>query len=236
MNTKQFSRTALKSLAGGVGLAAASYATFAAASWFHYGKTKPAVGDDVDVLLNKFMSSYEVGGRYKISVAAPADVTLSTAMEMELDRSFLVRGIFKAREWILRSEPEQITRPRGLVAQTKSLGWGVLAELPGREIVMGCATKPWEPNPVFRTLRPDEFASFDEPGYVKIVWTLRADPVGMDRSVFRTETRALSTDAGARKRFRRYWALVSPGIGLIRVALLPAVKSEAERRRQETAA
>jgi hypothetical protein len=82
-------------------------------------------------------------------------------------------------------------------------------------------------------LSPDEFAGFDEPGYVKIAWTLRADPVGIDRSVFRTETRAIATDAVARKRFRRYWALVSPGIVLIRVALLPAVKAAAERRRQE---
>jgi hypothetical protein len=92
---------------------------------------------------------------------------LSAATEMELVSSALVRGTFKGREWILRSKPEHAVRPRGLVAQTKSLGWGMLAETAGREIVMGCATKPRESNPVFRTLSPEEFARFHKPGYVK---------------------------------------------------------------------
>jgi hypothetical protein len=109
-------------------------------------------------------------------------------------------------------------------------GWGVLADVPNREVVVGAVTKPWEPNPVFRALPPDEFASFSEPGYVKIAWTLRADPIGEAASIFRTETRALATDPGARTRFRRYWAFLSPGIVLIRRMSLAPLKREAERR------
>jgi hypothetical protein len=116
------------------------------------------------------------------------------------------------------------------------MGWGVLAEVPGREVVMGSVTKPWEPNPVFHPLPPGEFASFQEPGYVKIVWTLRADPAENGESMFRTETRAIATDPAARRKFRRYWALLSPGILLIRTMLLPAVKAEAERRAARLAA
>jgi hypothetical protein len=86
---------------------------------------------------------------------------------------------------------------------------------------------------VFRPLPPDEFAAFDEPGYVKIVWTLRADPVGPHDSVFRTETRAVTTDAAARRKFRWYWARFSPGIGLIRQLSLGPVRREAERRALE---
>jgi hypothetical protein len=111
----------------------------------------------------------------------------------------------------------------------KSLGWGLLAELPGHEIVMGAVTKPWEPNPVFRSLPPDEFAAFHEPDYVKIIWTLRADPAGNNQSVFRTETRAVATDPKARTKFRRYWSLLSPGIIAIRRVMLPAVKADAEK-------
>jgi hypothetical protein len=48
--------------------------------------------------------------------------------------------------------------------------------------------------------------------------------------MFRTETRALATDAEARRRFRRYWAAFSPGIILIRRAMLRPVRHEAERR------
>jgi hypothetical protein len=111
-----------------------------------------------------------------------------------------------------------------------------LAELPGREIVMGGLTKPWEPNPVFRALPPDAFAAFQEPGYVKIVWTLRADPVGHGDCLFRTETRASATDPEARKKFRRYWSFLSPGIIVIRTVTLSAVKAAAERRWRAMAA
>jgi len=65
---------------------------------------------------------------------------------------------------------------------------------------------------------------------VKIVWTLRADPVDGTHSIFRTETRALATDAEARTRFRRYWSLLSPGIIVIRWMALGPLKADAERR------
>jgi hypothetical protein len=117
-----------------------------------------------------------------------------------------------------------------LLALTTSIGWGVLAEAPGREVVMGAVTQPWKADVVFRSLPPDQFAAFNEPGYVKIVWTLRADPIGAHASIFRTETRAVATDAFARAKFRRYWAFLSPGIILIRRALLRPLKAEAERR------
>jgi hypothetical protein len=106
----------------------------------------------------------------------------------------------------------------------------VLAEEPGREIVMGAVTQPWLADVVFRALPPEEFAAFHDPNYVKIVWTLRADSVGPTESVFRTETRAVATDPVARAKFRRYWSFLSPGIILIRWALLAPLKADAERR------
>ncbi|HET9993713.1 MAG TPA: hypothetical protein VFQ65_34485 [Kofleriaceae bacterium] len=110
----------------------------------------------------------------------------------------------------------------------KSIGWGVLADTP-HEIVMGGVTRPWEANPVFRAIAPTEFAAFAEPGYVKIAWTLRADDADDGGSTFRTETRAIASDADARRRFRWYWSFLSPGIILIRAATLRPVATAAER-------
>jgi hypothetical protein len=104
----------------------------------------------------------------------------------------------------------------------------VLAEIPGREIVVGAVTRPWEANVTFRGMPPEPFASFAEPGFVKIAWTLRADPDASGGSIFRTETRAVATDTVARAKFRRYWAFLSPGIILIRRASLAVVKADAE--------
>jgi hypothetical protein len=180
------------------------------------------------------MPRYDVVDRHKVQVAASAETALSAALDLDLQRSALIRAIFKGREWIMRSKPDERVRPQGFLEEMKSLGWGVLTEEPGHEIVMGGATKPWEPDPVFRALPPDEFAAFREPGYVKIIWTLRADTAGEHDSVFRTETRAVATDAEARRKFRWYWSFLSPGIILIRTVMLAALKAEAERRYRET--
>jgi hypothetical protein len=141
--------------------------------------------------------------------------------------------IFRTRELALRATPDDRPQPRGLVAATLALGWGLLAEVPDRELVIGAVTKPWEPNVTFRALPPDAFAAFREPGFVKIAWTLRVEPLDAQTAIFHTETRAVATDADARGRFRRYWAFASPGIALIRRLSLRPLARDAERRARD---
>jgi len=223
-------RRALRWTTGALGVAAAGYLAYVGTAWARYGHAAPPRQDAADPLLDRFIPSYEIAERHQIKVAAPAEITLAAAREMDLNQSLIVRAIFKAREVVLGADPDAATRPRGIVALTMSIGWGVLAELPGRELVMGAVTQPWKANVVFRALPPDEFAAFNEPGYVKIVWTLRADPVDATYSMFRTETRAVATDAEARRNFRRYWSFLSPGIIVIRWMSLAPLKADAERR------
>ena len=113
-----------------------------------------------------------------------------------------------------------------------SIGWATLAVEPGRQRVMGAVTRPWEADVRFTPLAPDAFAAFAEPGQVKIVWTFEVEPDGRHPggTLFRTETRAQATDETARRRFRRYWRIFSPGILLIRRVLLPALRRAAEAR------
>jgi hypothetical protein len=176
------------------------------------------------------MPAYEVVERHHIRVAAPPAITLAAASEMDLLGSRIVRAIFRGRALILGAAPDAGTRPRGLLALVRSLGWAVLLEVPGREVVVGCVTRPWEPTPTFRGLAAEAFAAFAEPGHVKIAWTLRADPVTEVESIFRTETRVMTTDATARRRFRWYWARVAPGVSLIRRMSLGLLKADAEAR------
>lgn len=189
-----------------------------------------------DVLLDRFMPVYDIVERHHIRIDAPAAVAFAAARDQDLLKSPGVRAIFKARKLLLRSTPDKPAQPRRLIDQMKGLGWGVLTEIPDREIVMGAVTEPWEPDVTFRALAPDAFATYDEPGHVKIAWTLRVDPSGMSTCDFRTETRAVATDAAARTRFQRYWALVSPGVALIRWLSLRPLKQEAERQPHHQAA
>lgn len=221
-------RTAMKWTLGALGLATGAYATSVGVTWLRYGQPTPPHPDDFDTLLDRFMPVYDVVERHHIDVAAPADTTFAVACDQDVMALPIVRAIFKTREIVLGADPDTTSRPHGLLALTKSLGWSVLAEVPGREVVMGAVTQPWYANVVFHRLPPDEFIRFHEPDYVKIVWNLRAAPAGPHQSIFRTETRVVTTDAGARAKFRWYWARFSPGITLIRWLSLRAVRRDAE--------
>jgi hypothetical protein len=226
---KRSLQTAVRWLAGAFAVGVAAGAGYVGTTWVRYGRPSSPTPDEADPLLDRFMPTYDIAERHHIRVDAPADITFAAACETDLMQSGVARAIFKAREVILRSEPDDADRPRGVLALMTSIGWGVLTVEPGREVVVGAVTKPWEANVVFRALPPEEFAAFHEPGYVKIAWTLRADPTGATESIFRTETRAVATDATARTKFRRYWSFLSPGIIAIRWVALKPVKIEAER-------
>ncbi len=206
------------------------YAAWAASAWLRYGRHGPPAAGEEDELLDRFMPEYDVVERHCTSVSAPAAVTFAAACETGLEDSPVSRTIFRARETLLGARPDGAPLPSGILAKTKALGWGVLAEIPGREIVMGAVTQPWLADVVFRPLPPEEFRGFQDPDYVKIAWTLRADPAPGGCSIFRTETRVLAGGAEARSKFRRYWAWLSPGIVLIRMSMLGPLKREGERR------
>ena len=233
MPARSREQTTARWLAAGAGLGMAAYASYAAFAWLKYGDPSPPSDAERDVLLDRFMPTYDIVERHHTFVGAPAEITLAAAKEQEPLRSGLVRAIFRAREIAMGATPPVTPQPRGLLESVQALGWGVLADVPGREIVLGAITRPWEANVTFRGLPPAGFASFWEPGYVKIAWTLRADPVDQGRSVFRTETRAVATDEHAGVLFRRYWALVSPGVVAIRYLSLRPLRREAERRARQ---
>lgn len=211
----------------GAGAAALLGLSYMGMTWYRYGK----VGrhGHRDPLLDQFMPKYEVREIHETEVAASAEVTYGVAHEIDLHRSTIVRAIFTGRELLMGAEHVKHDHPPGFLAEILALGWRVLVEEPGHELVMGAVTQPWQPNVVFRGLAPEEFADFSEPGYAKIVWCLAVRPLGPARCRFRTETRVVTTDPDARSRFRRYWSVVSPGVLLIRYETLRLVKQEAER-------
>jgi hypothetical protein len=186
-----------------------------------------------DAMLDGYLPNPEVREQHEVIVNAPAEITYYAAREIDLMRSLLVRTIFKAREWIMNSTKHDDNAPRSFLSRVLALGWGVLAEEPGREIVLGAVTQPWKRDVAFRAIPPNEFADFNELGYAKIAWNLAVEPRGTCASIFRTETRVVTTDAKSCTRFRLYWTFASPGILLIRRMALRLVKREAERRFHE---
>src|SRR5206468_662693 len=126
-------RAVLKWKAGALGVAAGAYATYVAVTWLRYGSPAAPRAGDADPLLDRFMPVYEVAERHHVQVAAPADVTFAAACDQDLMALTIVRAIFKVRELVLGSAADATPRPRGVLALTTALGWGVLADAPGRE-------------------------------------------------------------------------------------------------------
>ena len=216
-------------LAGGAAAAVLAATGYGAATWYRYGRASRR--ESGDELLDRFMPSFDVREYHEATVRAPAAVTYGAARELDLRRSRLIQGIFRARQLLMGGRTAAASTPGSFLDEVQALGWRVLAEEPGRELVMGAVTQPWLADVVFRGVPPEEFAGFRESNYIKIAWTIRVAPRDDGTSVFGTETRAVATDQAARARFRHYWRLVSPGIVVIRGEMLRLVKRGAERAR-----
>lgn len=105
----------------------------------------------------------------------------------------------------------------------------VLDEVAGEELVIGLVGQFWKLSGGSDVAIADgaAFLEFDEPGYVKTAANFRveATPRG---SRLTTETRSVTTDASARRKFAAYWMVVGLGSKWIRQDMLAAVRRRAE--------
>ncbi len=180
--------------------------------------------------LDSFLPSPDVRERFQTTIRAPQALVMEVATTLDMQSLPLVRAIFRLRERLMRAGPSPPRQPQGLLAETRGLGWGLLEERPGTLIICGAACQPWEASVGFTPIPADQFADYAAPNQVKIAWTLESEALGPALTRFTHETRAVATDATARRRFRRYWRWARVGIVVIRLLLMPAIRREAERQ------
>ncbi|MFV0523549.1 MAG: hypothetical protein ACK5RL_03520 [Acidimicrobiales bacterium] len=107
--------------------------------------------------------------------------------------------------------------------------WG---EAP-RYLAMGSIMRPYalrqtEPDPEVSSL--EELATFDRPGWVKVAMDFRLTDLGDGRTRLDTSTLCQATDRTTDSRFGRYWRVIRPFSGLIRVEILAAIANRAEQQ------
>jgi hypothetical protein len=221
---------ALKVIRGAGAVAAGIYAGYVALTYLRFRRESDSTGRNP--LLDQLVPEYEIRERHSGSVPAPADITLAAARGIAFHDSLVIRTLFALRALPGRILGAPAAPPvrRPILDEVIALGWRRLAEISGRQVIMGAVTRPWRQDVQFHGLPAEEFVAFREPGYAKIVWTIEVEPAGPSSAVFSTETRVVTTDPLSRERFRRYWALLSPGILIIRYETLRLVRAEAERR------
>lgn len=182
--------------------------------------------------VDHYLPEFDVRDYHARSVAADAESAFSALRNLDIRRSRVVRTLFAVRtlpERFRRGASPAPPAPRSFLEDVLRVGWRILEEAPGRELVLGAVTRPWAAVVTFRGLSPSEFAAFAEPGFTKIVWNLAVAPEGPGHSRVSIETRVLATDPASRRRFRRYWILVGLGIRWIRRASLKLLERELVR-------
>jgi hypothetical protein len=80
--------------------------------------------------------------------------------------------------------------------------------------------------PEVRTLQ--EFAEYREQGGVKMAFDFNVEDAGGGWSTIRAETRVLALDDVTRRGLARYWRLIVPGSGLLRLQWLEGIRKRAE--------
>ena len=180
-------------------------------------------------LLEELLPEYEFAERHSVPLDVPPGEAVAAAKAATLGEMPLVRALFA-----LRSLPALVSRGRGLPrAKTRPLseqmvefGFVVLRD-EADEVALGFVGQPWRVTggTMPKLGSAEEWAAFDEPGFVKAVMNFRADGARLS-----TETRIHATDPASRRRFARYWLVIRPGSGLIRRSWLRAATRRARRR------
>ena len=103
-------------------------------------------------------------------------------------------------------------------------GFGVLAEEPDKEIVLGVSGKFWRPAGNLSPFNREDFDQPVPPGIERAVWNFSIKEGDNGRTILSTETRVICGDDASRRKFRTYWFFVRPFSGLIRLIMLKRVK------------
>ena len=173
-------------------------------------------------LIDEFLPEWDVVERHSTIVrASPARVwaALRTA---DFGRSLLIGGLLLLRG-LGRRRRAQLTLETMLTGR-----FALLGERPERELLLGIEGRFWRARPDIRPTDPARFRAPLAPGLARGAWDFRLEPLGAGTTRLTTETRVRCADAAARRRFHPYWLLVRPGSGLIRRAMLAAIRRAAE--------
>ncbi|MGI9610308.1 MAG: hypothetical protein ACR2NL_08425 [Acidimicrobiia bacterium] len=194
------------------------------------------------LLLDRHCPTYDFTRLEFQLIAAPAPAAMEAMRSLDLAA---IRSPLSDLATAIRSLPERLRHespqePRSMrlgdlfdsPEESELPGWVGLDEVRTRELAFGAIGKFWQPQISWRSVKAEEFASFSEPGWGKIVAGIVSHPYGAQSSILSYEARTVLYDDDSRRRFRRYWRLVSPFAGVV---MRSALKAVAESQHSTTA-
>lgn len=172
--------------------------------------------------------------RHTVEIAASGPLVYEALWTTDLGGSLVIKGLMGLRMLPVRLlRPQKISNPKQKISLQNlvAAGFGVLAEEPGREVVLGITGPFWRPVGNTLPFNKTDFDGSVRPGVARAVWNFTVRQTGEKQSILATETRVACGDFASRLKFRIYWLAVRPFSGLIRRIMLKAIKRACETGR-----
>jgi hypothetical protein len=163
----------------------------------------------------------------RVRVSAPAGAVWQKVRHSALAQAWPIRALFALRSAMMRDNGESSPTIRidDLRSSDDRPGFQIFIDDPPRELAVGAIGKVWRLKiPFVHVPTAHDYASFGEPGFVKVAWALRVTPLDpADESQVEVEVRVHATDPQSWRKFRIYFWVIGPFSRLIRRSLLKAI-------------
>lgn len=187
--------------------------------------------------LDAWLPAYEFDEYHELLVQAPLATVRQVLGEIDLARIPLVRALMT-----LRTLPAFLLSPRQTLESNRrrsgrrlgltALGSFTLLADERSEVVLGLTGRFWKLRGEILTSDPATFRSAPPAGTARAVVNFLLEPESEHLTRISTETRIHCADGATERTFGWYWRLIRPGSGLIRIAMLRAVRRAAEEKRK----
>ena len=180
--------------------------------------------------LDEFAPVWQFRELHRIRVSASAAEAYRAIKAVSADEILFYRTLTWLRRLGRPLPPSILNAPphAPLLEVATRGGFLLLADEPGREVVVGTVVIAPPPPGSVRPRTPEEYRALASPGYAKATmnFLIMEDASGC---VVTTETRVHATDPRSRRRFGIYGLAIYPGSALIRRMWLRAIKRRCER-------
>ena len=188
-------------------------------------------------LLDTWMPDYHFSEHHSLSVSA-SEVALWNALKtVTPDEIGPLRWLMAIRSFpakVAGLAAGKVRKPGKLFARGTPIldlavnsNFVLLEERAPNQIALGMAGQFWklDGGPRVNVHNAHDFAAFHQPGFLRVTVAFQ---IGAGK--ISTETRVQALDEDARRKFSRYWTLIRPGSGWIRMAWLRAIDNRARLR------
>lgn len=171
------------------------------------------------MLHQKYLPDFDFHEKHSIVISTTPAKVWTLIPEMDASSSWIVRALLA-----MRGIPRNTSKG---IEGWKKMGFTIL-EQTDHEIILGLIGQFWKVNGNIQRVMAEEFNSFRDNRFAKATWNFEIIPQDNNRVLVETETRIKCLDESTRKKFSRYWFLIRPFSGLIRIEMLKAIKRQAE--------